>query len=82
LPDVTLSSAPTDRAEKKAAIASPRRKTKKHRRQATQSSQENPDRIVRRWREVEYAQPDGSTRKVIIVKRGTLQRDRFFETAR
>lgn len=82
LPDVTLSNAPTNRAEKKAAIPFPRRKTKKHRRQATQSSHDNPDRIVRRWREVEYAQPDGSTRKIIIVKRGTLQRDRFFETAR
>jgi hypothetical protein len=63
----------------------PRRKTKESRRSRNQTANgksSEPNRIVRRWREVEHEGGGGETRKVIYVRRGTLQRDSYFETAR
>lgn len=61
----------------------PRRKAKEPRRERAVSVKSgDPNRIVRRWREIEYAEPYGGTRKVIVVRPGTLQRDSYFDTAR
>ena len=59
----------------------PRRKAKAARparEQTARAGVGDPERIVRRWREVEYEGADGSTRKVIYVTRGTLQREFLF----
>jgi hypothetical protein len=73
--------AASDRRSEKAAPSRP--KTRDARRpERTARAKDDSSRIVRRWREVEYRDADGKTRKVIYVKPGTLQRDSFFDTLR
>ena len=61
---------------------SPRRKARPPRERTASARGGDPNRIVRRWREVEYQGFGGDTRKIIYVRPGTLQRDIYFETAR
>ena len=78
---------PADRAEASTAqttepAVSPRRKARPQRERTASARGGDPNRIVRRWREVEYQGFGGDTRKIIYVRPGTLHRDTYFETAR
>jgi hypothetical protein len=78
---------PADRAATSPAptsepAVSPRRKARPMRERTASARGGDPNRIVRRWREVEYQGFGGDTRKIIYVRPGTLQRDTYFETAR
>ena len=77
---------PADRASSTAQTSepavSPRRKVRPQRERTASARGGDPNRIVRRWREVEYQGFGGDTRKIIYVRPGTLHRDTYFETAR